>query len=230
MLRSDRSTRPAPINVGGLILALVLSCALVWIVAFSAGRQEEHQHQQAVAADMGGSDHREPPQQADTDHAGVPAFAERFISNPEPSDGNDRERRDLAAQENTAAWAFWMALLSAAQLVLSGLGLIALLATIRQGRDAITKAGEANAISQQVAEADLRPYLFVDRLNLLDITHFTDKIEEDGETKEIPSGFHARVCIYLKNYGKVPARNIHVLQRACTARLYRGQVNKVRRS
>jgi hypothetical protein len=144
MSKGNLTKRPAFADAAWLLVALTLCCLIVGIVAFSGGRQAEQQSR---------ADHQQRPQQADTDRAGVPAFAERLISNPEPPEGTEREKRDLAAQENTATWAFWIVLLTAAQVVLSGFGLVALLQSLQQARDGLQKAADANQIARDAQRA-----------------------------------------------------------------------------
>jgi hypothetical protein len=103
------------------------------------------QYQQAEGAGGSGNEKDRQPRQAETDHAGVPSLAERIISNPEPRNAEERQNRDLAAQENTAAWAFWIVLLSLFQAILSGIGILVIVKTLRH--------------AQHVAYCELRAYV-----------------------------------------------------------------------
>jgi len=149
MSRSHRRSIIAVVGVLGFGFG-ALGSALIYA---------EHEQQQAIAHQTSGNQHQAGPQQSDTNHAGLPALAERVISNPEPGEGTERERRDLAAQENTAAWAFWMVFLSGLQLIVSGFGLWALLRTIDQGRKALKRARDANRIADDTARRQLRAYV-----------------------------------------------------------------------
>lgn len=126
----------------------------------------QQQHKQAIASKQTGDDYERRPQQFDTDHAGVLASAQRFVSNPEPANDTERQNRDLAAQENTAAWAFWMVLFSAGQLILSGFGLWALLRTIRQGEENLEFARQSFD-EERRAWVDIR----VDTIDVADFGH-----------------------------------------------------------
>ena len=146
-----------------------------------------HGEEVAAATAIHGNQNR--PEQSQTDHAGVPAAAQRFISNPEPSDGSEREKRDLAAQENTATWAFWMVIFTAGQLLLSVAGLWALLRTFRQGQEALEHA-------RQSSRAELRAYLFF-QVNIVDPL--------SAHNSEIKSNWG------FVNTGQTPARKMRVI-------------------
>lgn len=90
---------------------------------------------------------------------GVPSFIQRLTANDDPCHGEDNEKRDLAAQEAAAMWAFWMTIFTGLQFVLSGFGLWALLRTIRQGEHALERAREANDISREGNVAQQRAWL-----------------------------------------------------------------------
>lgn len=129
----------------------IIVAAGLGVVSFSAvggfmlATQAYDQHEERVGSSADPGQRRDDPQQADTDHAGVPSPIERLISNPEPDEGTQREKRDLAAQENTAAWAFWIVLFTAVQAILSGFGIYFIVQTLRH--------------SQKVSDAQLRAYV-----------------------------------------------------------------------
>lgn len=193
MSGSDQGSEPSTFDVVGLLAAFVLCSLIVGVVTYSTGRQDEQQHQQAIATAKSGDDHRRRPRQADTDRAGVPAFAERIISNPEPANADEREKRDLAAQENTAAWAFWIVVLTGGQLLLSGFGLFALLLTIKQGRDANEIARVSNDEQARIGMAQTRAYISITPKGASEPSAGTIEVELD----------------YL-NSGQSPARRLHI--------------------
>jgi len=84
MFNSDRS----------LISTLIGCLALAWLALGDAHYREY----QAAAA----NDHSKRTEQIETERAGIPFAAERFASNPEPKTTDERENRDLAAQEASA--------------------------------------------------------------------------------------------------------------------------------
>lgn len=66
---------------------------------------------------------------------------------------------DLAAQWQAANWVLWATIIGAIQLVFSGLGLIALLRTIHQGREGLQAAKDAISETKRIGEAQTRCYL-----------------------------------------------------------------------
>jgi len=170
----------------GIIVAAglgVVSFSAVSGFMLAAQTNSQYQHREASHATTGDKERK--PQQADTDHAGVPAFAERIISNPEPDEGTEREKRDLAAQENSAAWAFWLATLAAVQALLSAIGIWFIVRTLRQSEAALEHA-------RNVSYTELRAYLGSAGPELLD-----------------------RKTLYafkttLKNFGQTPATDVAV--------------------
>lgn len=65
---------------------------------------------------------------------------------------DERSEQDLGAQQEMAKWAFWLLMCTILQSLVGGLGFVALIITIRQGR-------EANYIARQTAKTQLRAYL-----------------------------------------------------------------------
>jgi hypothetical protein len=165
------------------------------VIGYSNGRYDEQQHQKVIAAQERAHDQRQPDQQIDTDRAGLPYFARAIASNPEPEDAPERERRDLAAQESMSVWAFWMTFLSAGQLVLSGLGLVALLITIGQGREALKRARKANRITRTLGRAQIKAYL--------SLSSIVPKLDE---TKNFLT-----ISWNIKNAGGTPAKSCEIV-------------------
>lgn len=105
------------------------------------------------------------PSQIDRDRAGLPYFAERIASGPDPDEGSEREKRDLAAQEASALWAFWMLVVSALGVVATMIATGFLLWQIILTREAVEDTGNAtNAMIRQneLTEQAQRPYLVVE--------------------------------------------------------------------
>ena len=105
------------------------------------------------------------PSQVDRDRAGLPYFAERIASAPDPQDADEREKRDLAAQEASALWAFWLLLVSVAGVVATVIGTGFLLWQIMLTREAVTDTGKAtNAMERQnsLASAAQRAWLVIE--------------------------------------------------------------------
>lgn len=89
--------------------------------------------QKAVGANQRSAEASRQPQQADTHRAGLPGFIERAISNPEPQAGDDHEKRDLAAQEASATFAFWVVVAAFVQAAASIVGIVFIIKTLQQG-------------------------------------------------------------------------------------------------
>ncbi|HSX53859.1 MAG TPA: hypothetical protein VLG14_01045 [Sphingomonas sp.] len=173
--------------VGGIALLIAFSIG-VYATALAYGH---YQHERAVAGQHSADDYAKHKHQADMDRAGLPSLAEQIISNPEPDEGTQREKRDLAAQEATATWAFWVVMLSGGQFILSAFGLFALLKTIQQGKESIDKATEANDLSMRFYISDRRPKVVLGRVSVdsvkVSATHvhveFTIVYENKGATE-----------------------------------------------
>jgi hypothetical protein len=142
----------------------------------------------------------------------------------------ERNEYDVAAQLTMAWWTKIMGVAAVFGLLLSAVGVYLIWETFRETRSTVKAALEANEISDRVAQAELRPYLFVDHINLLEISNQSDQIEIDGDIREVPSNFFAKVEIHLRNYGKVPARKIRVFKRSYLALVHQGRFKKFRSS
>ncbi|MBF5090461.1 hypothetical protein F1640_10635 [Novosphingobium sp. NBM11] len=232
MSDGDRNGNSKALNwvppVVGVFLAVSLSWGIGWLQAREEYKRENTPTAYAEAA----------KKDAERACVGVEprAVFECVNEKTEAAYQTAHDEQDLSAQQRAASSALASSVLSFFSLLLSGIGvwyvkrtLDATLQAVKDTGDATDEMRKANAISNRIAEAELRPYLFVDHLKLIDIKRFTDEIEEDGESKTIPNGFSARVSIHLRNYGKVPARNIHVTKRLCMARFYRGELSHFRR-
>lgn len=160
--------------------------------------------------------------------------AECFADGPSPSaqecaeqavtasHDSQRAEQDLQAQREMAQWAKWLLIVSIAQIPLGIAGLVVLLSTLRQGRDALSRARDANRIAQSVADAELRPYFFVDKVEVIERRSLhTDELDEDGEP--LPGAFSARIVVSIRNTGKVPVRNGRVYIKEYFARRYLGE-------
>jgi hypothetical protein len=125
----------------GFVLILLGTIAFVDVLN-SGGRQS-----QPVAAQ---------PHQADRDRAGLPSLAERAIGNPDPATPDERDKRNLAAQEATAAFAFWMIIVALVQAAVAAIGIYFLRRTIQQGQEALNHA-------RAISYLELRAYVSIGR-------------------------------------------------------------------
>lgn len=212
-------------------VALVLF--IVYGIAELNGRQSERREAQPH------SHYESAKKQAEPACVGVKSEAvlECVYDTIQASEDTARTEQDLTAQQRAA----WAAMIGAgiAFLALGAtvIGLYYVRETLRATLKAVKDTGDAtqemrkaNEITNRVAEAELRPYLFVDHLEAIDIKSGTEEVEEDGETRTVPGYFAARVAIHLRNYGKLPARNIHVSWRTFYGRFFQGRFEEYRRS
>ena len=120
---------------------------------------------------------------------------------------SQRSESDLGAQWEAANWVKWASILAAAQLLISGLGLVALLETIKQGRNALKRARKANRIARHTAKMQLRPYLHLESVDHLIV--WLQTVKQFSVLNPNPT-----VTISLKNFGQTPAKNIRLRVKA----------------
>jgi len=144
------------------------------------------------------------PSQSLPDIAGVPRVVERGIANPRPDTGQDHEKRDLAAQEASALWAFWMVTISACSTVVTIIGTIMLYQQIVLTRKAVKDTGnateamlEANAIAMNAQ----RPWLKVTATATGNV--WTDR-PSDNPLEHQDSAFEIIVLLKIENLGLLP--------------------------
>jgi hypothetical protein len=166
--------------------------------------QSEERQERAISAYAYGDDGKSRPQQYLTERSGIPAPIESAISNPQPSTGQDHEKRDLAAQEASATFAWWMVLISGFGFIITTFATILLYQQIRLTREAVDDTGKATEAMQRqndLAEAAQRPWLRAD-LKPLSIT--------PDDTGDIVIWFE----LTIRNEGQSLAKNI-VASRSC---------------
>lgn len=119
------------------------------------------------------------PSKSLSDISGIPGPAERAIANPQPTSGEDHEKRDLAAQESMSVWAFWMMLVAVFSAIVTTIGTIFLYKQISLTREAVEDTGRAtslmkdqNALAKDTAQRQLRAYVTVDKVEIF----YTDSI------------------------------------------------------
>ncbi len=205
MLRSDR----------GLIVALVGCLAFAWLALNDAHYRED----QASAANS----HSQRTEQVETARSGIPFPAERFTSNPEPKSTDEREKRDLAAQEASAAWGFWVAFLAAIQVIATIFGLYYIKRTLDATFQAVEDTGkatkamqEANSIARQAASV-ARSAEFAAKIK----SRTEDQARTASEQRQMrayvsvePGGVNqshdgiSRLPYNIKNSGRTPAYDL----------------------
>lgn len=129
----------------------------------------ENQQQRVISAYHSGDNPQQRPQQYLTARSGIPAFVEAIISHPQPTTGQDHEKRDLAAQEASATFGWWMVVVSLLGFCVTFVGTILLYQQIRLTREAVKDTGDAtkamnvaNEIARETAHAQIRAYLMVE--------------------------------------------------------------------
>lgn len=176
----------------GLLAALAGIAALA--VATGAGAfygsiyAPEKRHHQSVGTNGGQEYPSDSPRNGLADVSGIDPLAESIIAKPQPRNTDEREQRDLAAQESTAIFAYWMFWAVVLQTLLAAGALFALVKDLRQNR-------ESN-------ERSLRAYLSFSDMNLsvFDTKKGGGTKRMEVETKIINGGqTPAYKCIHLGN-------------------------------
>lgn len=183
---------------GGIYLKLVAIVVGIALTSLSMGigayigslYGPDDKQYQAGGSRTGAENGYRGPSESLPDIAGIGRPIERIIANPPPKTGEDHEKRDLAAQEAMAVWAFWMVMVSAVTGIVSTFGLVALFVTIRQNREAIDKARVANDIARDIGEAQARAHLSV------------------KEAMCIITGNYVRMNLCVQNNGASPASDV----------------------
>ena len=145
----------------GLALAGTLGTGAFFGSLYSPG----HKQYQAIAGEQRGQGDYTGPSQSLPDISGLPGPVERAIANPRPPGGQDHEKRDLAAQEASALWAFWMVCGTFASVLITAVGTIFLYKQIVLTREAVEDTGKAtlamerqNELAENTAKRQLRAY------------------------------------------------------------------------
>lgn len=172
---------------------------------FGALYATHNSQQSAIRADSATNTKQNYPNQIDRDRAGLPYLAESVASAADPQNADEREKRDLAAQEASALWAFWMLVATGISAIITMIGTGFLLWQIMLTREAVEDTGratdamrEANEISERIGEAQTRCYLGIKSASV--------SIGDDGN----PS-----VTIVVVNTGQSPARKFRWTHEAC---------------
>jgi len=129
--------------VYGLVSFLALGGCL------AASTERQRQSNETIRSDGPSREYRQQPQQAEVDRAGLPRLIERALSNPQPQNGEERENRDLAAQETMAVLAAWMVIVAALQTLVATIGIYYIRRTIKQGGEALEIARDSTKVEQR---------------------------------------------------------------------------------
>lgn len=191
----------------GFRLLIAAACGVAIIISLGVGAYfgslygpETKLYQTAHASDLRGQDYSGPSESL-PDIAGLPSAVERLVANPSPTTGVDHEKRDLAAQEATAMWAFWMVIVSCFSACITTIGTLLLYRQITLTRAAVIDTSEATkAIIRQneIAEAAQRAWISIH-------VGAIEKIEV------IEPGIQVWAEITLKNQGNTLANDMWVI-------------------
>lgn len=176
----------------GVIVAIILACVVVGVLAFSLGREGERDSKRASEYEKY-ADRRKGAYCVDL--AGV-SHAKCEIEQEEAAREAYNAERDLNAQRDMATWALAVFIISS---ITAGLTLWALWYVRRTLVATVAAVEETSratwAMEQQnkIAEAGQRPWMAVDI-----------KIENPRRT---PEGFNFVLSVIFKNIGKTSAKN-----------------------
>lgn len=197
---------------GGIYLKLVAIVVGIALTSLSMGigayigslYGPDDKQYQAGGTPTGTDNNYNGPSESLPDIAGIGRPIERIIANPPPKTGEDHEKRDLAAQEAMAVWAFWMVCVSAATGIVSTFGLVALFVTIRQNREAIDKARVANNIARDIGEAQARAHLSIKHA-LCTISKNYIRLNVDVENNGASPATDIRCRLFVSVYFRYPS-------------------------
>lgn len=155
----------------GYRFLIVAACGLALFAALGTGAffgslyGPDRKHYEAVAGEQSGQHDYAGPSQSLPDIAGLPGPVERAIANPHPATGSDNEKRDLAAQEASALWAFWMVVASGLGFIITTIATILLYQQIRLTREAVEDTGKATTAMErqnELAARQQRPWITIE--------------------------------------------------------------------
>lgn len=161
---------------GRWLIAVAFGLVASLAVAQELATPEDQPRQEERAADSDSGPG--PEQQQALDHVpalqGIEAAIRDLVSRGDEAE-QDRNNRDLAAQEEMARWAYWMFVTSAASVFLTFFALLAIIRTLHHTKRAadyahdMTKqteistraAMDAVEVTKKIGQADIRAYVIV---------------------------------------------------------------------
>lgn len=189
---------------GSYRLLITAACGIAALWALFTGAYfgslytAHYRDQPTSSAHKGTSADNQRQSQIDRDRAGLPDFAERITAGPDPEQGTEVEKRDLAAQEAMSVWAFWALLVAIGGFIVTTIGTFFLAWQVKLTRDAVedtSKATQAMERQNEIADEGQRPWVSIDDLAI-------NSVEVDGDIAKITYSFMAR------NRGKTPAISV----------------------
>lgn len=186
--REHRIKLPYVFAVG--VFAVSFYLAMFYSVGYSAGRSDQRQSQfrTHLAKESSDTIKRVCDQKNPTDQL---ECVRNVITAEYEENYNESNNK---AQRDTAEWVRWTGIIAAVQTIISGLGLIALLTTIKQGHKALKSAQKANSIASRNSRLEMRAYIAFERIRLVPIIH--------PKSRKIS---RVRLLADFRNFGKTPA-------------------------
>lgn len=184
---------------------------------FGALYSPNNQQHQAIGSDTSASEASQDRGQSLSDVAGLPEPVERAIKNPSAENRQDREQRDLSAQEGMAVWAFWVAFFAGVTALITGAGTILIWRQVRLTQEAVKGTGDATIAMQdsnRIALDAHRPWiavsLYLDAAKVTEgVLQITYIIEYKNIGKTVAQFFTARHKIHMTGgaFGKLVAQS-----------------------
>ncbi|MEO5586565.1 MAG: hypothetical protein ABIQ81_02615 [Novosphingobium sp.] len=187
------------------VLATFAGLALLFVtfgfgLMLGASGNPQYRNQQSISSELGGGESYHGPSDSLPDIAGLPGQVERAIANPRPTHGEDNDKRDLAAQEASALWAFWMVCTAIATFVVTTIGTRLIYQQVTLTREAVddtAKATRAMERQNDIAAAAQRAWVTIG---------ITPKFWES----DAHGGIRYRMDLVFKNTGQSAAENFNV--------------------
>lgn len=108
---------------------------------------------------------------------------------------DEREMRDLQAQEDMAKWAYWMLVATIGSAFVGFGGMVAVLVNIRQTRVALDEAKKSNVLTEKHNRIETRPFLVVKKFEISELN--IDKSDDDLH-------IYLKGTVHIQNVGKTP--------------------------
>jgi hypothetical protein len=157
-----------------IFIAFGLAAPAYAIDQRATSHQQEREYQNNTQADRDGkvqASFPDAPLRNETALKNVVGNSEHSQSQTAINKQNDNEIRDLLAQEQMALYAKWLFWLTLGGTIISGIGLLLLLHSVRLTRESLYQTAQANitsrgagAVTSQIGETQTRAYLTVKRV------------------------------------------------------------------
>lgn len=141
------------------------------------------------------------------------ALRQCVVESTEAAQNKSEARQDLYAQQDMSRWAFWMMIISGCTLLVTGLGIVWIRATLIETRRAVKAADDAVNVTREIGQTQTRAYLDAVKFDILPVKLGDELI------------FYGMV--HLKNSGQSPA--VDVLVRVSTRNAPHDQFKKLGR-